>query len=559
MKFYRFGDESNPVMLVFPGTCCSWKSMKGVVPVLTDTFQVVIVSYDGFEETQPDTVFRSMYEECEHIEHYVQEKFGGKVFAAYGCSLGGSFVGLLVQRRNIHIDHGFIGSSDMDQANAAAAKIQSGILCPLLEKWVKNGKMPDKIADMKRKKEAAAGTDPAETEKTIEFFNGYLAGAQCATKGSIYNQFYSDLITPLEDNISVDGTTIHVFYALKMGEKYFDRYEQHFYDADIVARDYGHEELVMNYPEQWAQDIKRCCGLPYDSEKALPEAMSYRRDRKRFFRDHSYKEADVNGVKFKYLDCGSENASNGKTLVFLVGGLGVSELYFPYMSRLESEYRTITFDFPYEYSTIDSLADGIIGLLDVLGIEKAIWAGSSFGGYLAQALAIKYPEHTEALCLMSTAAISEKTIGTLKGKYQKLVPLALKAMEKMPFSMTKKREFNSCMKHITEATNEERFYMRELFTDIYKDITKEFDLHMTKLVADVINLTPCTAKDFAYLSGKVLLILPDDDGFFTTEMRNDLIGMMPSPTIGKVTGGHTATIMKVGEYVSSIRKFLSEI
>ena len=43
--------------------------------------------------------------------------------AAYGCSLGGSFVSLLIQRKRIHIDHGIIGSSDMDEAGSFMARI----------------------------------------------------------------------------------------------------------------------------------------------------------------------------------------------------------------------------------------------------------------------------------------------------------------------------------------------------------------------------------------------------------------------------------------------------
>ena len=41
------------------------------------------------------------------------------------------------------------------------------------------------------------------------------------------NQFYSDLVTPLPDGIEVAGTEIHIFYALKMGEKYRVRYKQY--------------------------------------------------------------------------------------------------------------------------------------------------------------------------------------------------------------------------------------------------------------------------------------------------------------------------------------------
>ena len=57
------------------------------------------------------------------FEQEIKKKYGGRIKAAYGCSLGGSFVSLLIQRRNIHIDHGIIGSSDMDEAGHLMAKI----------------------------------------------------------------------------------------------------------------------------------------------------------------------------------------------------------------------------------------------------------------------------------------------------------------------------------------------------------------------------------------------------------------------------------------------------
>ncbi len=40
-------------------------------------------------------------------------------------------------------------------------------------------------------------------------------GSPWITKQSIYNQFYSDLVTKVQHGIDVPGTTIHVFYATK--------------------------------------------------------------------------------------------------------------------------------------------------------------------------------------------------------------------------------------------------------------------------------------------------------------------------------------------------------
>ena len=144
MKIYTFGAEDAPVLLLLPGTCCHWRSNFGaVLPLLTDSFRVLCVSYDGFDETE-QTEFPTMLEETEKIEDYLKTRCGGHIRAAYGCSLGGSFVGLLAARQNIHMDYGILGSSDLDQASPqcadsvevcrrCAAGIRSGHLWHLLD------------------------------------------------------------------------------------------------------------------------------------------------------------------------------------------------------------------------------------------------------------------------------------------------------------------------------------------------------------------------------------------------------------------------------------------
>lgn len=60
MKFYAFGKRENPVILLFPGTCCHWKrNFETVIPMLERDFRVACVSYDGFDETE-DTAFPDM-------------------------------------------------------------------------------------------------------------------------------------------------------------------------------------------------------------------------------------------------------------------------------------------------------------------------------------------------------------------------------------------------------------------------------------------------------------------------------------------------------------------
>ena len=56
------------------------------------------------------------------------------------------------------------------------------------------------------------------------------------------------------------GTQIHIFYALKMGEKYRERYERHFAQPIIHEQDMQHEELLACHPEEWAQLVKSVIG-----------------------------------------------------------------------------------------------------------------------------------------------------------------------------------------------------------------------------------------------------------------------------------------------------------
>ena len=250
MKFYSFGDTNNPVILLFPGTCCHWKqNFKEVIPLLETNFHVVCVSYDGFDETE-NTVFPDMLTEAEKIEQYILENFGGHICAAYGCSLGGSFVGLLIQRQRIHIDHGILGSSDLDQDSLWKAKLKCAIAIPILYRIIHTGEYPKPLQGLMEKKRTPY------RDKFMAMFGIGNGGLPFIRRESVYNQFYSDLITPLNEKISVPGTTVHCFYASRMGGEYLQRYQNHFRNPVIHRHDMLHEELLVCHPEEWAEEVR---------------------------------------------------------------------------------------------------------------------------------------------------------------------------------------------------------------------------------------------------------------------------------------------------------------
>ena len=126
-----------------------------------------------------------------------------------------------------------------------------GKVIPLLYPFVHYGKFKLKLLQKRlerRKKEMP--------EYVGEFMKSFGEARQYVTKRSCKNQFYSDIVTPLPDKINPKGTEIHIFYALKMGEKYRARYMRHFAKPIIHEQNLQHEELLVRYPEKWAELVK---------------------------------------------------------------------------------------------------------------------------------------------------------------------------------------------------------------------------------------------------------------------------------------------------------------
>jgi 3-oxoadipate enol-lactonase len=105
-----------------------------------------------------------------------------------------------------------------------------------------------------------------------------------------------------------------------------------------------------------------------------------------------------------------ETHGDGRPLV-LISGIGYTSWQWHRMvPLLATHFKVIIFDNrgvgqsdkpdgPY---TAHMLAADTVGLLDALGIEKAIILGHSMGGFIAQALALEFPHQVEKLILCST-------------------------------------------------------------------------------------------------------------------------------------------------------------
>ena len=116
----------------------------------------------------------------------------------------------------------------------------------------------------------------------------------------------------------------------------------------------------------------------------------------------------INEQWIHYEDTGGELGP----VVLAHGLLMDGEMFAPQLEALGPKCRIITWDArchgetettndPFTYW---DLADDLLGLLDHLGIEKAVIGGMSQGGFSAMRFALQHPERVSALILLGTQA-----------------------------------------------------------------------------------------------------------------------------------------------------------
>jgi pimeloyl-ACP methyl ester carboxylesterase len=262
---------------------------------------------------------------------------------------------------------------------------------------------------------------------------------------------------------------------------------------------------------------------------------------------HPYKALEIAGVRWEYIACGCGE----ETLLMLPGGLRVAETCFVQIESFEKDYRVIVPTYPRVW-TMDEITDGLMTILNMERVAQVNVLGQSYGGWVAQVLARRYPMVVKRLILSGTGPLTV-TLLERAGSFMALLLLPL-LPEWLLMSVLK----HGLLRLVTVAESEYDFW-RTFIDDLFTHRLNKADvLSHFRTGADVLKKGYIFAKgEKSQWPGEVLLILGENDPVVSvTDQRRirEIYAHVQIRYIGDA--GHTVGLANPTRYAALVNGFI---
>ncbi len=195
--------------------------------------------------------------------------------------------------------------------------------------------------------------------------------------------------------------------------------------------------------------------------------------------------AEVNGIRICY------NIHGEGYPVVLIHGFGLhKEFWVAQISELANHFKVVSLDnrgsgksdHPKEPYKLETLADDVKCLLDVLGIQKAHVIGWATGAMIAQYLVLQYPMRVDKLILIATLTklpVDKSGLEMFKKSQLSFHKEKQKNPENAFFTKMKQRFTRRFYKQLVEKPNEKFhgiFTTSDLMDLVFKDSSQPYDI-----------------------------------------------------------------------------------
>jgi pimeloyl-ACP methyl ester carboxylesterase len=246
---------------------------------------------------------------------------------------------------------------------------------------------------------------------------------------------------------------------------------------------------------------------------------------------------------------------SGPAIVFSNSAVSDYRLFQPQIDALSDEFHTVGYnsraltDEGLEPYTLWDLADDCRELLDHLGIDQCVIAGSSMGGYMALRFAVRYPERLKGMILVGSTAVPN-----LPGE----VVAFLDKFEEMAGQPTIPREWAEWCSSVVFS---ERARQQQ------PDLVNEWIERWVQYPADAIieearcwlnreDMTPHAAE----ITIPTLILHGEEDAAIPLERTAPLADQLPDARLLPIAGaGHFVSLEAADAVTSEMRDFLRTV
>lgn len=264
-----------------------------------------------------------------------------------------------------------------------------------------------------------------------------------------------------------------------------------------------------------------------------------------FSSSHRCQYLDIDEKRWEYIASGT----GARSLLLLPGALGIAETSFQYVLAFEPTYRVLSLSFPGTSSTVASLVEGVVQILNAEKIPSTSVIGGSYGGLIAQSLVREYPERIDRLILSGVGAPRPERVH----RWQFLTPVgSIRTWQGVKAVMRLTNRLSLAQ------NSQEHAFWRNYFDRIIDSLTPEDWMGKLSVVMDFdlhYSLAPLDPVEWA---DRILLVAGNQDFLFGAEDRAMVQSLYPGARFHSLHGsGHSGTLDRAGEYIALYKDFLN--
>lgn len=248
MTIHEFGKENEKVILLIHPSVVKWDYFEYVIPLLEKDYRLIVPALPGYDFDE-NSDFTSVEQIAADLVNWLVKNDISRLYAAYGCSMGGSIALLASLQKQVAVDH----------------CVMDGGITPYRLPWVVTRviALKDYLMMMLGRiggvglLEKAFSTDEYSKED-LEYVSEVLK--HCSSR-TLWRTFDSCNNFKLPDPIPQINTKIHYWFAEneQKARKADIKYMKEFFPDTVFGKypNLGHAGLVLLKPELFAGKIRR--------------------------------------------------------------------------------------------------------------------------------------------------------------------------------------------------------------------------------------------------------------------------------------------------------------